>query len=836
MVRGISRKFLGNDTIRVSWRDAEALLSEKLEININKKWVPILESLENNSSLIFSKRWSKSSVPLKMYKMDNFSAVFSTEKNHNIILKIRLIDPETIHFMYTIKPAKNNMEFSSIQAIYQILLDGRADFIWVPHLRPEKGYVISDHVFRSPVIIYQKSDIAFALYPDLDIFTRDRSFPTFLNLDVKKSHKHLAHISYGFGISKPVEHVFFEHKRRYKIKLKKASTVAFGYYFKIYYNKSLQKIIQETNKWFWNNHGTICLNNSLIPQIIPYKINVDEGFKAIFERHKYWGDFFINSMECGGIWQRTWMGESKRPIEYITPDDLKKHTKKRMKEIAGTTSFLGKIINTLSNSPRWIKHFDRFTRHHPIVRRVAEVWNNAWFLNIRTAYGLMFFGHYWHNDELTKKANKILNTLLQLPRKKGLFPSIILPAKDKAHEFSYINGVKAFMFTDEYNIVDCCLAMYWALKLNRDFENNKLIIKKSVQLAELIEEIQLKNGAIPTFIKLAKNSKMIVSEDLINSASSGAALMFMTELYKTTKKEEFLPIAEKIATFLENEIVSENKWHDFEPFYSCTRLPLNFYDFHTENHVMNTLCIYWCAEGFKELYIITKEYNYLEIGEYILSILSLFQQVWDMPHIRINTFGGFGVQNADAELNDARQALFVRTYMEYYLETGKGEYMERGIAALRASWALQLLTEYEGICLGNLEGIETANGIDRGCVCENYGHSGIDFRVPGYIMFDWGIGTAAMATAYTKKHFGDIFIDYKFNKVWGICGIEIENFMLNNNHIQISLRMINEKNTILIIAREIPDRTINIILNETQLNNISKSQLEQGYTLNIDEL
>jgi hypothetical protein len=790
-MREISRKFLGTNTIRVSWIETEDLLSEKLEIKIKSNWVPILGSVKNYSTLIFSKRWSKSSVPLKLNKIDKNEAIFFTEKTNKIGLKIRYIDTDIIHFEYKINPRKNNQKFSGIQAIYQILLDGKADFIWVPHLRPEKDYVISDHVFRSPVIIYKKNDIAFALYPDLDILAKDRQFPKFLNLNVIKSHKNLAYISYGFGKSKPIDHVFFKHKRRDKIKLKKARTVAFGYYLKMYNNKSRQEIIQDTNKWFWNKYGTNYLNNSLIPQILPYQINVEEGFKAIFERHEYWGEFFMNGVECGGIWQRSWMGKAKSPMEYITPDDLEKHSKKRMKEIAGTTSFLGKIINTLSSSPRWIKLFDKFTRHHPIVRRVAEVWNNAWFLNIRTAYGLMFFGHYWHNDKLTKKANKILNTLLQLPRNKGLLPSIILPAKNNADEFSFINGVKAFMFTDEYHVVDSCLAMYWALKLNHDFENNNLIIRKSNQLKEFIKAIQLENGAIPTYIKLTKDNKMMINEDLLNSASSGATLMFLMELFKITKNEEILTIAERIANFLENDILSENKWH---------------------------------------------EHKYLEIGEHILSILSLFQQVWDMPYISFNTFGGFGVQNADAELSDARQALFVRTYMEYYLETGKEEYMERGIAALRASWALQLLTEYEEICSGNLEGIETLDGVDRGCVCENYGHSGIDFRVPGYVMFDWGVGTAAMATAYTKKHFGDIFIDYKFKKLWGICGIQIEDFTLNKHIIKINLKKIKEKNKILIKAREIPNSTINIVLNEKQLNNISKSQLERGYTINLVEL
>jgi len=828
----IPKYCLQNHNIRVFYELVENKFFQEVDYKVGNEWIPILGNFEKENPLIFTKRWTKKAFPLKLKDHNNTRISFTTNKEINITLNSKIVDMKTLHFKYNIQ-LKKNEKFSSILSKYKIRLNGNPDFTWVPHLRPKKNYVISDHVFRSPVIVYKKGDITIAFLPDLEILTHNREFPMFLDLNINKDNEGLPSLSYGFGRSKPTGHVFFKHKKSYKMEISHDTKLVFGYYIKIYYKKSIPDIIRDLNHILWKNYGKDKLYQSLDPQILPYEINVQEGLKAIFQRHHYWGDFLINGEKCGGTWERTWLGKAKSQVEYIKPENLEDHKKKRVKEIAGTKSFLGKIINKISFSPRWIRFFDRVTQHYPIVRRVAEVWNNSWFLNIRTGYALKFFGNFLKNDDLKEKGDKILNTLLQIPRTQGLFPSVIIPAKPNAEQFSFINGVKAFQFTEEFHIVDSCLAMYWALKIYQDFEENELIIKRSGQLKRFIENSQLDNGAIPTYVLFKNHGDFVISDTLLDSASSGAALMFLTELFKITEDRSIIKIIKKIAAFIEETIIPFNKWHDLEPFFSCSQLPFGFYDEYTDSNVMNTLCIYWCAEGLKELYKITEDEHYLKKGEYVLSILSLFQQIWDMPYISYDTFGGFGVQNADAELSDARQALFVRTYMEYYLETGKEEYMERGIAALRGSWALQLLSEYEEICPGNLRNIETIKGIDRGCVCENYGHSGTDFRVPGYIMFDWGIGTATMATAYIKKHFGDIFIDFTYRKVWGVAGILIDDYDLYDNQIKINLIKIKGKTKALIKAREIPYEEIKIILDEKRNFSLTKKQLEHGYVVKI---
>ena len=107
----------------------------------------------------------------------------------------------------------------------------------------------------------------------------------------------------------------------------------------------------------------------------------------------------------------------------------------------------------------------------------------------------------------------------------------------------------------------------------------------------------------------------IIKDDLIDSASSGAPLMFLLEYYKISQDKDIIAVCEKISQYIENEIIPEDKWHDFEAFYSCTYPPPFDYDPNSKSHIMNNLFIYWCAEGFKELYKGTKKIKYIEIGE-----------------------------------------------------------------------------------------------------------------------------------------------------------------------------------------------------------------------------
>ena len=796
----ISEIILERENLRIKVEEKSNILRETIEIKDDNKWIPILSNVEGYSTLTF---WSKTEIFSKkvIFERKKKKKLYYQLDDEDISLNLDycLEENNILHIRYKMV-SNQDLKLSKLAVYYKILLGKDPDYTWVPHIRPKNNLVMGDHIYRSPVIIYKKNNIAFALIPDLKTLGQNRPYQTFLDFNLSQSNLiQTSYVAFGFGNYKPYKHVYFKHFPKKEWNIKHNTDLTFRFYIISFVNKTVSEILAFVNEFFWYKYIRKNLYQNLEPQILPYKINVKESFKAIFERHKYWGDLKINNIDCGGFWGPSWLGQEKLPPKFINQIEINEYLR-------------------------------TYSKRH----RIAVIFNTAWFLNIRSAYALRYFGEIWMDSELVVKSNKMLNLILELPRIKGVFPSLVLPNSPNTSEFSTSKGVKAWWHINYYNLVDTSLALYWAIKISRDFNIKLDLVKeKSKELVDLFEEIQLENGSIPIFIDFNKINQPEINKDLINSASSGAYLMFLSEYYEISRDARVIHICEKISEFIQKEIIPGDKWHDFEALYSCTYYSLVEYDYFTKSNVMNNLCIYWCAEGFLGLYKITKRKEYLNIGERILATLSLFQQVWDMSYISYNTFGGFGAQNNDAELGDAREGLFVKTYMQYYLETGKEEYMERGISALRACWALQLLSEYKDISPGNLQGIDTIDSVDRGCISENYGHSGRDERIQNFILFDWGNGTAATATAYVKKHFGDLFIDYKEMLVWGIDGLLLNTFDFKLDVVKINLKKLLDKKDIIIKARSVPYDSIEIIINDKSMGQFKKDELKRGLTTNI---
>ena len=81
-----------------------------------------------------------------------------------------------------------------------------------------------------------------------------------------------------------------------------------------------------------------------------------------------------------------------------------------------------------------------------------------------------------------------------------------------------------------------------------------------------VKEIQLENGAIPTYFNFEKDGKTpIISDDLIDSASSGAPLMFLTEYYKISNDKTIIPIFSCDSIVCKREILSVTDSNFFIP-------------------------------------------------------------------------------------------------------------------------------------------------------------------------------------------------------------------------------------------------------------------------------
>jgi hypothetical protein len=78
--------------------------------------------------------------------------------------------------------------------------------------------------------------------------------------------------------------------------------------------------------------------------------------------------------------------------------------------------------------------------------------------------------------------------------------------------------------------------------------------------------------------------------------------------------------------FLRRDILRQQRFEDFESFFSCSPKPMHYYDSSTAMYSQNTLSMQWCAEAFLQAYRLFGKKDDLRDAEYCLNILSLYQR------------------------------------------------------------------------------------------------------------------------------------------------------------------------------------------------------------------
>jgi len=171
-----------------------------------------------------------------------------------------------------------------------------------------------------------------------------------------------------------------------------------------------------------------------------------------------------------------------------------------------------------------------------------------------------------------------------------------------------------------------------------------------------------------------------------------------------------------------------------------------------------SLSPFWMAQALYECYQVTGDRNWLTAGERCLDEMLMFQSSFQPDYIPITVIGGFGVMNGDAELNDARQSLFAELIIRYGKLLNREEYVQRGYAALRASFSMMYCPENPLAKTQWEKRWPFLNERDYGFMMENYGHDG---RVDGdnlgigeFTIYDWGNGAATEATERILAHHG----------------------------------------------------------------------------------
>ncbi len=471
---------------------------------------------------------------------------------------------------------------------------------------------------------------------------------------------------------------------------------------------------------------------------------------------------------------------------------------------------------------------------------------HAWENDFQAGFGILHYGRKWADSDLMAIAEGIINLRLSSPRWKGAFPCIYNVDTASWEGAMYWTSWPAHPM-DGYDLQSMGVTAWWMLywyEQYPDLERGPDILNWIIDFCRFLVDAQLPSGAIPTYYDKQLSPSPQLKEDA-PTAIGGAVLAKTAGIIGDPEMER---AALKAGEFMKREIVPRTRFRDFELFFSCAPRPLYWVDPLNGIPPVNTLAVQWAADHFLALYRLTEDRQWLNQGEYCLGLLSLFQQVWAPNRFgKAYLFGGFGVMNCDGEWNDGRQSRMVPTYADYYRTTGNLEYLERAVAASRASFAAMDMEENHANGINDYritqaEHIPVEQGIGLSPESLMHGdpwvHSG---KGGGWTGINWGPGGGLSATAYLERYFGSVWIDGRARTAVAIDGATAELTAWTEDRIELSvtnaLRHLvspyTERRTILLKFGKLDEDAYTIALNGRDLGEQKRDALEQGLEIEI---
>lgn len=620
------------------------------------------------------------------------------------------------------------LPYETPQDLWQVTLRPKFPpvFWWAPHLAPEEGYCADQHSFRCPALIAKDASRVFMVLPDLECLKKAQN-RWFLDLDAEKQELYL-----GISECEVPEHVLFRRKGG---NVFPAGEFAFGFY--VYESRAEADILNPFRfvlSFYWEKEG---------------KPLFEAGAPAHAPLLQY----------C----QRT----------YGWAFDSWKETVWQEFELNGTTVGAPAFIVNYTQSPNY--------PGLPTWRERLSVWNQAWFHSLRSASGLYRYACRSGNEPLKQKAMLTKKLALNMPqRPDGLFYSVIATGMEsvdaaqgnvwrstgwdtKFFGNSNRNPITGDIAASPFHLLDMSVTATWMLRWYKDLEQDEALLAYARRYADGLLKLQREDGFFPAWITQAGEQL----SQLQISPETSASVTFLAELYALTGEKQYLHSALKAMNAVETEIIPHGRWEDFETYWSCCRWGEGYLGKKIPRSGMYKQCnfsMFWTAEALLALYDVTGEARYLQTGQRVLDELLMTQAVWQPPYLRVPVFGGFGVMNCDGEWLDARQSLFAETIIRYGMMLDSDEYIQRGIAALRASFVMMYCPENPGVKSQWEARWPFFGPDDYGFTMENYGHDGIiDEHYTGigeFTIYDWGNGAASEGYMRISQKYGEILRRY----------------------------------------------------------------------------
>jgi hypothetical protein len=438
-----------------------------------------------------------------------------------------------------------------------------------------------------------------------------------------------------------------------------------------------------------------------------------------------------------------------------------------------------------------------------------SVYLSSWFNTLRTSYGMALYARRTGNVKLLKLAEQTVELALKAPGRDGAFKCIAVPVQGGKPAIWAAGDGSGGSTKDGFLGYDMCWTGYWLLKWRAiQLPGSEGILPRCQQLARFLIARQATDGMLPT--RFAEDGS--VQEELSRTvkAETGPVVLFLLELYTQDPNPSYLQAARRGMEFLERQVIPLRQWYDYETFWSCSPRTTRF-DERTQQWPANDLALGQTVAAYLSASRVTGEARYLATGESLLDYLLLYQQCWTNPVLENLTstamlLGGFTTQNSDAEWSDARQSQFGNILLDYYRSTGKVEYLERGVAALRAQFPIS--------------------------PSENWAHEGYGGKA-GVSSFHWGTGSGMAGIEIDEDYLHDAVVDVPAGRGVGVNGLNVIRCAVHGSQIRLEIRtpFAWARQPVVVFRRAEPTRRYQVLLSGVEAGSWAGADLEKGIPL-----
>lgn len=678
-----SPSVLRGDRIRVVVSTVESGPAETVQILDGKSWVP---ALDTSASLTQVRAAGKTEACRVVSAELTGGKILTKAKCGDSTVERELQlgpDPDTVAVKVRFVPGRpvqsveDRMFFAPAPRHEDTPERGPLDFVWSQNLKSAEDMLIPHWGFKSPAVMFQQARIFAAIVPRVDLLTANdlRNAPVALDLDVTSNSR--AWFSYGVVPSAPYGHSYF--RRITGSASSDAIRDPVSYQYWIVASSQPERLgYGRISRLLWEKFGSPALKQTLNLQ---QNVRRPELFLFDDWRQEAWVRYANEKyfeFDCGG--QRCGALTSNR-----NPG------------------------GRFNDAPK------------------EDAWFNAWFQNLRTAYGWRLYATHSNNQEMRRKAEQVLTLALKSPQDHGLFSTIYIHDTNTWQKEDGWAG-----YADDYHTFCMSWTGYWMLRWASDLtpERKTEVLAFLRPYADFLLTAQQPSGEIPSWFDSNRQPREEFRD--FNAETAGSAL-FLAQFSGFAGDAKYLQAAIRAQQFIEREVLPRQRWYDFETFRSCARKPFTFYDRWTAQYPQNNLSTMQAVQAYMQIYRLTGQPKYLQTGQRVLDYLLLTQQVWNHPLFAPKLLGGTTTQNTDAEWSDARECYLATLLLDYYQSTGRLEYLERAVAAARSGFAV--------------------------APWENWAHTGYPDQQGALTGIHWGTGSEMASVEMMSGVLGDAYIN-----------------------------------------------------------------------------